>query len=71
MAEQEGYCASVTQEGRMYRSRIYFQHPNGQTTHFSKAFPFFWVAKLIAILILKRKVKDLKPGRRWQEGPIL
>lgn len=52
------YKAEVYGTGNLflaYKAVVTCQHPNGQTLHYEKLFPFFTLAKFVAIRLAKSK----------------
>ena len=57
------YYAEVSGSGyllRAYTARVVCQHPNGETLHFERKLPFYWLAKLVALRLAKSKAYAFK-----------
>lgn len=57
------YYAEVLGSGHLFRAytaRVVCQHPNGETIHFEKRLPFFWLAKLVALRLAKSKAYSFR-----------
>jgi hypothetical protein len=56
---QQGYRAVVTQEGLVYRARVFYSHPFGLVIHYSGVFWPFMLAKAVASIMAICKVYGL------------
>lgn len=63
MSTTSYYYAEVAGTGKLFRAymaRVVCQHPNGQTIHFERELPFYWLAKIVALRLAKSKAHHFK-----------